>query len=265
MKWKISFFLTFLLVFLLCFGAGQSKYRVAKLYQKGWIKGKVTHALKGLEVPSLEVDRDVKACGDEPRPIQAINIGMDGALRNAVVYLKDIAAGKGFTMSATPPTLHQEHCDYQPHVQIVPPFSSIKITNADAILHSVHAFYFPYGSKFVLYPNSITYPAHTLFNIAMVASRKESYQQLGEPGIVKFVCDAGHYWMTAYCVVASHPYFEKVNDDGTFTMEDVPPGKYTLMSWHEYFGTQEKVIQVKENQPTTHCRCVFFAFVQLAK
>jgi len=103
----------------------------------------------------------------------------------------------------------------------------------------------------VLYPNSITTPATTLFNIAMVAQRKESFQQLGGPGIVKAVCDAGHYWMTAYFVVMPHPYFAKVDEDGNYTIEDVPPGKYTVVSWHEFFGTQEKEIQVKENQPVT--------------
>ncbi len=188
-------------------------------------------------------------CGPEPRVIQAVDIGRDGALRNAVVYIKDISAGKSFTLPATPPTLIQDHCDFQPHLQLVPPMSSIKILNRDNILHGVHAFQFDLGTKFVLYPNSVTYPARTLFNIAMVAQRKESFQQLGGPGIVKFICEAGHYWMTAYFVVTPHPYFVKVNEDGTYLMEDVPPGKYTLVSWHEYFGTKEQTIQVQENQP----------------
>ena len=252
MKRKIWLALTLISLFaFLTLNAAESKYRVAKLLYKGWVKGKVTHAIKDLEIPKLEIDRDARACGSKPRTIQAVDIAPDGALRNAVVYLKDIASGKGFVMPATPPVLTQEGCDFSPHVQLVPPFSAIKIINNDNILHSVHAFQFPLAQKFVLYPNSITYPAHTLFNIAMVATRKESFQQLGEPGIVKVVCDAGHYWMTAYFVVTPHPYFAKVDHEGNYLLEDVPPGKYTLVSWHEYFGTIEKQVQVKENQPIT--------------
>lgn len=245
----LSVLLLISLALFLPLNATEAKYKVIKLLNSGWVKGHVTHA-KQLDVPNLEVDRDAGICGKESRKIEAVDIGTDGALRNAVVYLKAVTMGKDFILPAAPPMLTQERCDFKPHVQVVAPLSSIKILNTDSILHSVHAFQFPFGSKFVIYPNSISYPAHTIFNIAMVAQRKESYQQLNGPGIVKFVCDAGHYWMTAYAVVMSHPYFAKVEDDGSYSLDGVPPGKYTVVSWHEYFGTQEKEIVVKENQPT---------------
>lgn len=248
MKLKLLSLLLFLALFL-PLNATDAKYRVIKLLNSGWVKGRVTHTKMNLEVPRLDVDRDPQVCGKDSRTIEAVDIGSDGALRNAVVYLKNVSMGKAFNLSPTPPTLTQEHCDFRPHVQVVAPLSSIKILNNDSILHSIHAYQFPYGSKFVIYPNSISYPAHTLFNIAMVAQRKESYQQLDGPGIVKFVCDAGHYWMTAYAVVMSHPYFVPVDQSGNYNLEGVPPGKYTVVSWHEYFGTQEKEVVVKENQP----------------
>ncbi len=235
--------------FFFSLNADEIKYKPTKVLFEGWIKGRVTHSPGQLDIPSLEVTYDTKACGSEARKIEAVDIGPDGALRNAVVYLKSISSGKAFNLSGTPPTLVQAKCHYEPHVMVVPPMTSLKITNEDGIIHSVHAFYFDYGRKFVIYPNSITYPAHTLFNIAMVGSRKEAFEQLNTPGIVKFICDAGHYWMTAYAVVMDHPYFVKVNDDGTYMLDTVPPGKYTLVCWHEYFGTKEQTVTVKENQP----------------
>jgi hypothetical protein len=245
---KIFFFVLMFAVFGAA-DASELKYKPTKMLYKGWIRGTVAHTNPGLEIPNLELNRDTSHCGTQSRKIQAVEISPNGALQNAIVYLKEISAGKDFVLSAQPPVLNQDHCDFQPHVQLVPPMSSIKITNEDKLLHSVHAFWFPIESKFVLYPSSVTYPAKTLFNIAMVAQRKESFQQLGSSGIVKFICEAGHYWMTAYAVVMSHPYFAKVDSQGNYTLEDVPPGKYTLVSWHEYFGTKEQTVTVKENQP----------------
>ena len=249
MKIRILFFLGLTGIFFLNLGAEETVYKAGKVLYKGWIQGRVTHSAANLDVPKLEVNYDQKACGAEPRNIQAVEIGVDGALRNSVVYLKSVTNGKPFNLSGIPPTLSQDRCDFNPHVQVVPPKSSLKLINNDGLLHSVHAFHYEYGRTFVIYPNSITYPANTLFNIAMVSSRRESFQQLNAPGIVKFICDAGHYWMTAYAVVMNHPYYVKVNDDGTYKLDDVPAGKYTLVCWHEYFGTKEQTITVKENQP----------------
>jgi hypothetical protein len=249
MKLKVCCLVGLLFIAILPLNGAETKYKAIKFLNKGWIQGKVAHTKPGLEVPLLEINRDAATCGHESRKIPAVQMAADGGLQNAVVFLKEISAGKDFVMSGNPPVLRQTHCDFQPHVQIVPPMSSIKITNEDSILHSVHAFWFPLETKFVLYPSSVTYPAKTLFNIAMVAQRKESFQQLGSSGIVKFICEAGHYWMTAYAIVAPHPYFALVDSAGNYKLEDVPPGKYTLVSWHEYFGMQEQPVVVKENQP----------------
>jgi hypothetical protein len=250
MKSVISFMLCFLWIVLMIQPVGSEQaYKETSLRNTGWIQGHVKHSSTDLQVPALEVNRDADICGKKTRTIEAVSIGSDRSLRNAVVYLQDISSGKAFTLPAAPPSLIQKGCTFSPHVQVLPPLSSLKIVNDDQILHSIHAYQFPLESKFVIYPNSISYPANTLFNIAMVAQRKESFQQLGQPGIVKFVCDAGHYWMTAYAVVLPHPYAVVVDQEGTFQLRDVPPGNYVLKCWHEYFGIQEKKITVKENQP----------------
>jgi len=145
MRSKISFVFLVLLFIGLSAGAVDSKYRVIKVISEGWIKGRVTHTLPNLQIPSLEVDRDVKSCGAEDRKIEAVDINDNGALRNTIVYLKEISAGKDFAMRREVPTLTQDKCGFHPHVQLVPPFSSIRIINDDSILHSVHTYQFPFG------------------------------------------------------------------------------------------------------------------------
>src|SRR4026207_2053867 len=103
MRFKNICFLLLFVSFFLSMDASESKYRVTKLYNKGWIQGHVSHTHPGLEIPKLEVARDVSTCGSDARAIQAVQIGQDGALQNAVVFLKQIEAGKPFTLAGEPP------------------------------------------------------------------------------------------------------------------------------------------------------------------
>ncbi|MFQ5674355.1 MAG: carboxypeptidase regulatory-like domain-containing protein [bacterium] len=227
--------------------AKEKGYRSVELVHKGHIRGQVTYTGPAIELPSISITKDENVCGSEPRPLKAIDVGNNGALRNAVVYISDIKSGKPFAPVSGPAVLDQKGCAYHPHVQVVPERATLKILNEDNTWHNVHAYLFPYDTQFVLYPNSLPARGKTLFNKAMIKVVKQIVRNLPESGIIKFVCDAGHSWMTAYVVVAEHPYFVKVDEQGRFELKDVPVGTYKIAVWHEYFGTQIQEIKVSPN------------------
>ena len=54
-----------------------------------------------------------------------------------------------------------------------------------------------------------------------------------------------HPWMKSYVGVLNHPFFAVTAEDGSFTIKGVPPGKYTLVAWHEGGATgTEKPMQI---------------------
>ena len=54
-----------------------------------------------------------------------------------------------------------------------------------------------------------------------------------------------HPWMKAYVGVLKHPFFAVSAENGTFTIKGVPPGKYTVVAWHEGPGNgTEKTLEV---------------------
>lgn len=226
-------------------------YRAIDLIHKGHIRGKVTYSGPAIELPTIEITKDEKTCDSKPRKLKAIDIGGDGALKNSVVYIMDIKRGKSFSPMTGPPVLEQNNCAYHPHVQVVPERTTLKILNEDNLWHNVHAYLFPYETQFVLYPSSLPAGGMTLFNVAMLQFVKKIFRDLPEKGIVKFTCDAGHTWMTAYIVIAEHPYFVKVDDHGRFELKDIPVGTYDIAVWHEYFGTQTKEVHIFDNTYTT--------------
>jgi hypothetical protein len=50
--------------------------------------------------------------------------------------------------------------------------------------------------------------------------------------------------MRSWVVVVDHPFYTITNEDGKFTLSNVPPGQQTLAIWHEVLGTVTTEITV---------------------
>jgi len=44
--------------------------------------------------------------------------------------------------------------------------------------------------------------------------------------------------------IFSHPWFAVADKDGTFSISNVPAGTYTLVAWHEKYGTVRTPVTV---------------------
>ena len=61
--------------------------------------------------------------------------------------------------------------------------------------------------------------------------------------MLRIACDV-HRWMTAYVGVATNPYFAVSGEGGTFEIDYVPAGTYTIESWQERYGLLRKSVKV---------------------
>jgi plastocyanin len=138
------------------------------------------------------------------------------------VYLEDAPASQPLGAREAVP-VEQSRCEYAPRAMQIPAGTKLDIANGDPILHNVHA-------------RQMTVDGlQTIFNIAqpMRGQRTVVDLPLSKPGIVALTCEAGHPWMTAYILVADHPYTAVTGDDGSFVIEGVPAGTYRIRMWHE--------------------------------
>ncbi len=51
--------------------------------------------------------------------------------------------------------------------------------------------------------------------------------------------------MSATILVLDHPYFAVPRLDGSFSLANVPPGKYTIVGWHERVGERSSTIEIE--------------------
>jgi hypothetical protein len=59
-----------------------------------------------------------------------------------------------------------------------------------------------------------------------------------------------HPWMHGYFVVVKGPSGTS-DESGKYTIENVPPGSYTLTAWQEELGTQTQKVTVAAGKPAS--------------
>lgn len=218
---------------LICFGtasllgAGAHGYEGAKVTSGGTIVVKAILSGPFLEPKHFEIIKDREFCGDHIAP-EALSLGDSGGIPNVVATIKNIQVGKPIDPNAQV-ELDNRNCQFVPHVQTAVVGSRLLIRNSDPILHNTHAFI--NGKR-------------TAFNLALPIQGMEIIKKLKRPGLLSMTCDAGHTWMSAYVVVTEHPYASVTDNHGFCTLDDVPPGKYTIGAWHETLGEQTMEIEV---------------------
>jgi hypothetical protein len=58
-------------------------------------------------------------------------------------------------------------------------------------------------------------------------------------------CEA-HNFMFGFMMALEHPYGVVVGEDGTYSIDGVPPGDYVLNAWHPRLGLQSTDVTVTE-------------------
>jgi len=170
-----------------------------------------------------------------PPTSQEVVAGKGGSLENVVVYLKGDFTKYKFAAPSGPSTITQKGCMYDPHVVAVETDQSLQVVNADPVTHNIHPL--PKDNREW---NESQPPG------AAPIDRMFTHEEIAIP--VK--CNI-HPWMKSYIAVFDNPYFAVTGPDGSFDLKNVPPGSYTLVAWHELYGTSEQPVTISPKESKT--------------
>jgi plastocyanin len=174
----------------------------------------------------------------KPVTMENVVTGANGQLQYVVLYLSEGLAGAAASqVSSSTPQWDQKGCQYIPHVMALNVGQHFKVTNSDPTSHNIHPMPKAGG------PNNQwnksqppgAAPLDSSWNAEEIA--------------IPVKCNI-HPWMHGYMAVVKGPY--AVSDDkGSYTIENVPPGSYTVTAWQETYGTQAQKVTVGAGKPAT--------------
>ena len=189
--------------------------------------------LDGTPPPSevIRLDGDPKcvtlAQGDQ-RSTEDVVVGPENGVQNVFVYVKDGLPPSFYPVPSSPVVLDQQKCRYVPRVLGVQVGQALTIRNSDPLLHNVRA----------------EAQINQTFDVGTPIQGMEIKRTFSTREVmVPFKCNV-HAWMNAYVGVVEHPFFAVSDENGRFSIPQLPPGTYTVEIWHERLGTQTQQIAI---------------------
>ena len=239
-----SFLITGLCLILSIPASSVRGYEVKEIAGGGTVRGTVT--LSGL-VPdpkayNLVIFPDPEYCGrisngNGWRLLRDFLVNEQGEVRNVVVLLEGVTEGKPFSLSV--PRVEARDCRFLPFTTVVRSGHGIEVVNMDPVMHDIQA-----------YETSTAMGTRVLFNSPLSFNRRHHRGDLHathdhRPGesLVRqfqlskkrrtFVMQCGfHAYMQSWAIAVDNPYYVLTDENGRFSLEDVPPGTYDLRAWH---------------------------------
>lgn len=231
-------------------------YEIGEVMNGGTISGTITFQGAAPQPKLFPVKKDPEVCGAE-RTVNEVVV-RNGFLQGVVVILEGVKAGKPFTAGGSrgePPgegefrygqgeqlslEILAKGCNFGPFTGVLTLDEPVRFLNRDPIKHILHSVSSRDDKGLILR----TIHNRELRPDAMIERTFHS-STLKTNRVVGVHCNR-HDFMQSWFYVVTSPYYSLSNQDGTFTIDLVPPGHYELLAWHPALGLKRQAVQVTE-------------------
>lgn len=176
--------------------------------------------------------------GDGYRFLKEVNVGRAGGLKDVVLVVEGVRQGKPFT--STDAQVEANVCQFLPFVTVVGDKRQLTVTNRDPVSHDIQGYaYDQAGVDIVLHRSSLK-ATGTTDTVHLVKGRRVFTMQCGM-----------HPYMQNWGYAIDNPYYAVTDLEGSFTIGDLPAGRYRIKAWHPILGEQEREVTVEPNGTAT--------------
>jgi len=193
----------------------------------GSVSGTVTYTGTPPKMKPIDMAKEPTCASQHPTPVMTQNVvtGPGNTLQYVVVYVS--AGDQPAPAPTTTVKYEQKGCEYIPHVAVIQAGQPLEILNDDQTSHNIH----PLAKE------------NPEWNKSQPAGAPPIQAKYDKPEFIPVKCNI-HPWMHGYFAVLGTSHAAVTGPDGKFTIEGLPPGKYTITAWQEKYAPMSQEVTV---------------------
>jgi plastocyanin len=197
----------------------------------GTISGKVTYEGTAAKAKPIDMSKEPSCAKQHATPIttETVVTGPNNALENVVVYVSAGAPDEGAPGQAV--KFDQKGCQYIPHVLAFQVNQTLEIANDDQTSHNIHPL-----------PK-----VNREWNKSQPPGTPPMTDKYDKPEFIPVKCNI-HPWMHGNFAVLKNSHYAVTEGGGSFSLPNLPPGKYTITAWHESYGDQTQEVTISGSE-----------------
>lgn len=241
----------------------KSKYQEAEAAYSGSISGVVKYDGPSKDVRiDLMKEKNGETCSKHPEAKDGVRfdrkiLSANGLLQNAVVFIENIEQGKAWKKSSGKEgeesaftSFHFKNCSISPAITVIrktrkgEKTGNLTVTTHDGgVLHNPIGYLVSGANRKVLFNKPLS-------SEVLVADATKSLKRFKRKDKHFFLQCGQHNYVEAEARIVSNPYYFITDANGSFKLDQIPPGTYKVTAWHPYAGEHTQEITVSEGADT---------------
>ena len=200
----------------------------------GTVSGKITYEGTPAKQKPIDMSKE-PSCAKQyttPPTTETVVTGPNNALENVVVYISAGAPDEAAPSKAA--VFTQKGCRYLPHVLAFQVNQVLNVLNEDQTSHNIH-------------PLAKT---NREWNKSQPPGSPPIVDKYDKPEMIAVKCNV-HPWMHGTFAVLKNSHYSISGEDGSFTLLNLPPGKYTVTAFHESYGDRSQEVTISGSETKT--------------